>query len=71
MPDPDTQRAINETLHNVRTRIQDHYSKVKRKRDGNAQDSPILSERMHAYSHAMQIVNRFIEPVKEINQPDA
>jgi hypothetical protein len=38
---------------------------MRRKRNGDATDSPLLSERMHAYSHAMRIVGRFIRPVSE------
>jgi soluble cytochrome b562 len=71
MLDSDTQKAINETLRNVRSRIQDQHEKMRRRRDGDATDSPLLSERMHAYSHAMRILGRFIDPVTETNELDA
>mgnify|MGYP006434017527 CR=1 FL=1 len=70
MPDPDTQRAINQALRNVRSRIEEQHAKSERIRDGDATDSPLLSERMHAYSHAMKIIARFIQPVTEVNEPD-
>ena len=70
MPDPDTQRAINQTLRSVRSRIEDQHAKSERIRNGGAPDSPVLSERMHAYSHAMKIVGRFIQPITEVNEPD-
>jgi len=71
MLDPNTQRAINETLRRVRSRIQDQHEKMRRKRNGDATDSPLLSERMYAYSHAMRIVGRFIDPATETNESDA
>jgi hypothetical protein len=71
MPDPDTQRAINDTLRNVRSRIEDQFEKNRRKRSGDAEANPLLSERMYAYVSAMRIVSRFIEPVHEVDSPDA
>jgi len=54
MPDPDTQKAINETLRNACNRLGDQVSKLNRKLDGDATESPLLAERMLAYSHAMK-----------------
>ena len=70
MPDSNPQRAINETLRNVRSRIRDQHEKTRRKRSGEATDSPLLSERMHAYSHATRIVGRFIDPVTDTKDLD-
>ena len=70
MPDPDTQKAINETLRNVRSRLNDQFEKMRRRRDGDATDSPVLSERMAAYTRAMQIVSEFSRPVAETNYSD-
>ena len=71
MPDSDTQRAINETLRNVRQRLDDQFEKTRRLRKGGATEAPIRSERMATYTRAMRIVSRFIRPVAEINHPDA
>lgn len=71
MPDPETQKVINETLRNVRSRIEDQFEKTRRKQSGDAEESPLLSERIYAYVTAMRIVSRFIKPVSEETQPDA
>jgi len=77
MPDPDTQRAINETLRNVRSRIGDQFDKIERRRDrkrsceGDATDAPRLSAKMEAHIGCIAIVDRFIRPVSEITRPDA
>lgn len=62
MPDPDTQKAINETLRNVRSRIGDRFEKIERCRDlkGDATDAPRLSAKMDAYINCIAIVNQFI-----------
>jgi len=70
MPDPDTQKAINETLRNVRQRLGDQYEKNKRLGTRGSTYDPIPPERMSAYRHAMQIVSRFIRPVSETDEPD-
>jgi len=70
MPDPDTQKAINETLRNACNRLGDQVVKLDRKLDGDATESPLLAERMLAYSHAMKIISRFITPVNEADSPD-
>jgi len=72
MPDPDTQRAINETLRNVRSRVNDQFEKIERCRDqkGDATDAPRLSAKMEGYIDCIEIVGRFIRPVAEINHPD-
>jgi len=71
MPDPDTQRAINDTLRNVKSRIDHQFEKNWRKQGGGAEASPLLAERLHAYSKALRIVSRFINPVSKETQPDA
>lgn len=76
MPDPDTQKAINETLRNVRSRIGDQFEKIERRRDGSeagegdATDAPRLSAKMEAYVDCMAIVDRFIRPVAETDHPN-
>jgi hypothetical protein len=70
MPDPDTQRAINETLRNVRQRLDDQFEKMRRLRKGEAKENPIRSERMATCTRAMEIVSRFIQPVAEIDHPN-
>jgi hypothetical protein len=67
MPDPDTQRAINETLRNVRSRVNDQFEKIKRRRDqkGDATDAPGLSSKMEGYVDCIAIVDRFIRPVAD------
>jgi hypothetical protein len=70
MPDPDTRRAINETLRNVRSRLNDQFEKVRRGRRGDETEAPIRSERMATYTRAMKIVSQFIRPVAETDYPD-
>ena len=65
MPDPETQKAINETLRNVRSRLGYQFEKIRRLREGDEMEERMLYERMAAYKHAMDIVSRFIRPVKE------
>ena len=69
----DPQRAINETLRNVRSRIGDQFEKIERRRDqkGDATDAPRLSAKMEGYVNCIAIVNRFITPVAKIDRPDS
>jgi hypothetical protein len=69
MSDPDTQKAINETLRNACNRLGDQVLKLNRKLDGNATES-LLAERMLAYSHAMRVIARFIKPVHDVDSSD-
>ena len=70
MPDPDTQKAINETLRNVRSRLNDQFEKVRRGRKGDATEAPIRSERMATYTRAMRVVSQFIRPVADTDYPN-
>jgi len=70
MTDTDTQKAINETLRNVRSRIEIQFEKNRHKQSGDAEASPLLSERMYAYVDAMRIVSRFIDPIQETDPPN-
>ena len=71
MPDPETQKAINETLRKVRAHLEDKFEKERRRRKRwNAIEKPLRSERMRTYTRAMEIVSRFIQPVAEIDHPN-
>ena len=65
MSDAETQKFINETLRNVRQRLEDQLEKLRRRREGNATENPFRVERMAVFRHAIDIVSRFIRPVEE------
>lgn len=64
MPDSETQKAINETLRDVRQRLEDGLEEVRRQR-GEGNEHPFRIERMAVFRHAIGIVSEFIRPVKE------
>jgi len=70
MPDPETQKAINETLRNVRQRLEDGLEEVRRRREGNATKNAFRVECMAVFRHAIDIVSRFIRPVEETDHAD-
>jgi hypothetical protein len=70
MAEPEIQRAINETLKNVMSDLKREYDKNERKRQGDAPDNPVISERMHTYTDAIRIVANHIQHVEESNEPD-
>jgi len=67
--EPETQKAINETLERIAERLNEHFETERRRREGDAGQSPLRSERMETYMRAKEIVSRFIKPAPSKNSP--